>query len=127
MICSFIWLTIVLNCIPPSCKTKKHTRIEFSYDPAWLFIQANGTIYINQLLKFLILDKRCFVFLCTSLHYPGETSAHFRAVFYLNDDYYLIDDLNPNNLVKSIPKKNIITAFCYKKYIFEPIIFYLIF
>jgi hypothetical protein len=40
-------------------------------------------------------------------------NSHFRAVFYLNNEFFLIDDLNPTKITKKLPKLKVGTCFFY--------------
>jgi hypothetical protein len=40
-------------------------------------------------------------------------SYHFRALFYLNKEYFLVDDLNASKMIKKIPKLKTATCFYY--------------
>jgi hypothetical protein len=83
---------------------------EFKNNPPWLFIQTNkSTIYVQELPKVVKLGVKNYQFLCSTI----LLSNHFRGVFYLNNEYLLIDDLNSSKILKKIPKLKIVTCFYY--------------
>ena len=82
----------------------------FKNNPPWLFIQTNRSeIFVQELSKILEIGGKKYQLLSATI----LLNNHFRAVFYLNKEYSLIDDLNPSKMIKKIPKLKIITAFHY--------------
>ena len=81
---------------------------EFKINLPWLFIQTNqSTIYVQEIPKVVKLGVKNYQFLCSTI----LMSNHFRGIFYLNGEYFLIDDLNSSKILKKIPKLKIVTCF----------------
>ena len=43
----------------------------------------------------------------------GKENAHFKGIYFINDNFYLIDDLDKDNRELVIPKKHKVTSFLY--------------
>jgi len=90
------------------CKTHEHVFKSLGKSTPWLFIQTNkSTIYVQELPKVVKLGVKNYQFLCSTI----LLSNHFRGIFYLNNEYLLIDDLNSTKILKKIPKLKIVTCF----------------
>ena len=84
----------------------------FKNNPPWLFIQTyQSTIYVQEISKEVKLGDKNYQFLCSII----LLSNHFRGIFYLNNEYFLIDDLinSKCKMLKKIPKLKIVTSFYY--------------
>jgi hypothetical protein len=94
-----------------TCKKKKNVELSnFIYNPPWIFVQTNESeIYVNEIPKILLIGVKNYQFLCATIH----SKNHFRAIFDLNNEFFLIDDLNPSKLNRKIPKLKIVTCFYY--------------
>ena len=73
-------------------------------------MQTNqSTIYVQEIPKELKLGANKYQFLCSTI----LLSNCFRGIFYLKNEYFLIDDLNSSKILQKIPKLKIVTCFCY--------------
>ena len=83
---------------------------EFKNNPPWLLIQTyQSRIYIQEIPKEVKLRDKNYQFLCSTI----LLSNHFRGIFYLNNEYFLIGDLNLSKMLKKITKLEIVTCFYY--------------
>ena len=91
-----------------SCKNKILLDINFLFDPPWIFIQTNlkMPIYVNELTKSLVFGNKSYQFLSATIY----SKKHFRAIFSLNNSFYLFDDLS-KTISQKIPKIKVVTSF----------------
>ncbi|CAF0948692.1 unnamed protein product [Brachionus calyciflorus] len=67
------------------------TEIRFTVHPTFLLIQsANNNIFIHEIPKKIKVNGFSFRLLCTTFH----KRAHFVAIYLLNNNFYIVDDLN---------------------------------
>ncbi len=64
---------------------------------------------MHELPKQLVIGFKKYVLLSSTIHLDN----HFRSIFYINKEYFLLDDLNPAKMIKKIPKIKINTCFYY--------------
>jgi hypothetical protein len=104
-------LIFTTNVPCPSCKNTVNGQFNnFKNNPPWVFIQTNRSeIFIQELPKILEIGVKKYQFLSATI----LLSNHFRAVFYLNKEYFLVDDLNASKMIKKIPKLKIVSCFYY--------------
>ena len=68
-------------------------------------------IYVNELPKILTI-RESFIFLCATIH--TDSPNHFRSIYYLNNEYFLVDDMKAGEIDKHIPHLKVVTCFNYK-------------
>jgi hypothetical protein len=95
------------------CQYEKKESVKFLHNPPLIFIQTKveDNICKSQLPLELELNSQKYELLCATTH----TTNHFRAIFYLFDSFYLIDDLNPSQNIQKIPRSKIISCVYYLK------------
>lgn len=95
-----------------SCQNVKTIRTQFKHNPIWLFVQTNVTdsIFLKHLPKNFVFNNKSFYLLCATIF-----SEHFRAIFFLNNEFYLVDDLKSQIIDKHIPDIKITSIFYYRK------------
>jgi hypothetical protein len=95
------------------CQCAKKETIKFLHDPPLLFIQTKveDNICKSQLPLQLELSSQKFELLCATTH----SSNHFKAIFFLFNSFYLIDDLKPNQNIQKIPRSKVISCVYYSK------------
>lgn len=80
------------NC--DQCKNSISTEIHFINDPNFIFIEAaHANIFINDLPKVINIKNRIYQLLCATFHIH-KGNGHFVGCFYLNNNFYIIDDLD---------------------------------
>ena len=96
------------------CKAKKNNECLFLKTPPWLFIQKIDTapIYVNELPKIITISRESFLFLCATIH--TDSPNHFRSIYYLNNEYFLVDDLKAGEIDEHMPHLKVVTCFYYK-------------
>ncbi|CAF1044454.1 unnamed protein product [Brachionus calyciflorus] len=73
------------------CKINKNPRIKLKDNPDFLIIQSiNSNIYLNELPKQFRIGKNIFPFLCATIHRRN----HFIGIFEVNEELFVIDDLD---------------------------------
>ena len=96
------------------CRSNINTECVFVKKPPWIFIQIidKVPIYTDELPKLLIINEVSYQFLCATIH--TNSPNHFRSVFYLNNNFFLIDDLKSGKIETKIPRIKVVTCFYYK-------------
>jgi len=80
------------------------------YIQTWVFVQTNDSeIYVQEVPRILPIGLKNYKLLTATIH----LNNHFRAVFYLNNEFFLIDDCNPTKINKKLPKLKVGTCFFY--------------
>lgn len=105
----FLSLTKKENCV--KCFKEILFHIKFlDINPGFIFIQTKigFDIYKDNIPLILHIKDLNYKFLCGTIYKDG----HFRAIFYLSNSFYIVDDINRRKS-KRIPKLNIITCFYY--------------
>jgi hypothetical protein len=74
------------------CQSKIVRKVFFLQTPSFLLAEAIGTIYTNELPQTMIVQNIQFRLVFNTLY--DSDSQHFTAVFHLNGDQYLVDDLS---------------------------------
>jgi homospermidine synthase len=86
------------------CYGKIKYNIYFELEPVWLIVdhkEQESTDDLRKIPIYLNLGQANYVLLCIYAYFPAEDGlAHFKSVFYLNSNYYIIDDLITNNITK---------------------------
>ena len=104
------------------CCSKENTDSQFMVKPCWIFFQCNYDIFgtddgisINELPTFLTVDNLQYNLLMTTISTPN----HFKSIFFLNKNFYLIDDLNIKTASNKIPIHKVRTCvyFIESKYV----------
>ncbi|CAF0983434.1 unnamed protein product [Brachionus calyciflorus] len=73
------------------CKHSSTSKIKLNSRPPFLFIKSIETnININDIPKNINVDGLNYSFLCTTIH----KRDHFRAIFEIKNNLYLVNDLN---------------------------------
>ena len=85
-----------------NCRSNVNAQFfQFKNNPPWVFVQTNDSeIYVQEVPKILTIGLKNYKLLTATIH----LNNHFRAVFYLNNEFFLIDDLNPTKITKKLPK-----------------------
>ena len=93
------------------CDSKLNIQYKFLYQPCWLFIESSPKegLTVFDIPKKLSLDGKNFYLLCATFN----SEAHFRAIFLINDEYLLVDDMKNKHLNHKIPDHKIVTSFYY--------------
>ena len=80
--------------------------------PPFLTIDINHEtiIDIQKLPKDLKVNNHYYKLLCATFK---ATRLHFKAIFLLDNEFYLVDDLNSDILTKNIPRHSIDVCFYY--------------
>ena len=96
------------------CKGKINIESVFFKSPPWIFIQIidKVPIFLDDLPKVLIINEIKYQFLCATIH--TNSPNHFRSIFFLDNNYFLIDDLKTNKIDTKIPHIKVITCFYFK-------------
>jgi hypothetical protein len=94
-----------------NCRSNVNAQfIQFKNNPPWVFVQTNDSeIYVQEVPKILTIGLKNYKLLTATIH----LNNHFRAVFYLNNEFFLIDDSNPTKINKKLPKLKVGTCFFY--------------
>ena len=74
--------------------------------PFLLFIQIVGLLNINDLPNELLVEDSSYHFLFSVFHKGNKRNInlnHFLSIFRLNQQNYLVDDLNKGVIGKNIP------------------------
>ena len=107
----FIYLLLIfINLIKKyvicsKCDLRKTGQISFIHDPIWIMIESdpdhNANNYdIKKLPVHLQFNKTAkYILLCIYVHekisdLDNNDIRHFKAIFYLNSKYYLVDDMS---------------------------------
>ena len=96
-----------------TCQNKIHRKIAFlSGEPAWLVceIQPNIVIDIEMLPKQLVLNEAVYKLLCATFN---NGMCHFISIFFLNNSYFVVNDMQPKKIEKTVPNNNITTCLYY--------------
>lgn len=84
-----LYSRFVSNC--SNCNYRTSSEIKFNQTPSFLFIQSmQQNIKINDLPKSILIDNQNYRLLCATLHKRN----HFLGVFEINDNFFIVDDLN---------------------------------
>jgi hypothetical protein len=81
-------------------------------NPGFIFIETKlgHDLYNEDIPLCLKINHLKYNLLCNTIHEKG----HFRAIFYLNNTFHLIDDLKKRHRKSTkIPNLKIITSFYY--------------
>ena len=94
------------------CDKDYECAIKFFKDPCWLIceIDAQTEAHIESLPKSIMLNKKLYNLLCATYH---DGIAHFKAIFLLNNKFYVVDDRNSTHINEEIPMHSITTCFYY--------------
>jgi hypothetical protein len=99
----------------PECKSICSLKLEFEKIPPWLFV---GTLYkdkdseitFNEILPSFKINEKEYKFLFYTININND---HFKSVFKIHNDFFLVDDLNSIKLEKTIPNHKISSCFYY--------------
>ena len=93
------------------CSNLRNNEITFIKTPSFLFIQTKleYEIFKEDVPKQLEVNSLYYKFLCATINKDN----HFRAIFYLNNSFHLIDDLKNDKILTRIPRLNIISCVYY--------------
>ena len=94
-----------------NCRSNVNAQFkQFKNNPPWVFVQTNDSeIYAQEVPKKLTIGVKNYQLLTATIH----LNNHFRAIFYLNNELFLIDDLNHKKITKRLPKLKVGTCFFY--------------
>jgi hypothetical protein len=107
----------VLNILPEAriCSKCKETYIEHKHFldcPPFLVIHVDAKNYfrVNEIPLSLSLNNRDYKFLCCNFK---SSTVHFKAIFYINDEFVLVDDLNHTLINTNLPSHTVDVCFYY--------------
>jgi hypothetical protein len=82
-----------------NCRSNVNAQFfQFKNIPPWIFVQTNDSeIYVQEVPKILTIGLKNYKLLTATIH----LNNHLRAVFYLNNEFFLIDDCNPTKITKN--------------------------
>ncbi|CAF1002784.1 unnamed protein product, partial [Brachionus calyciflorus] len=99
------------------CKLFYEEKIEFIETPPFLVIENmfNRKIDIKELPPLFKFNNHLFQLLFATHNLEGSIleKSHFRSIFKLNHEFYLVDDLSPNFYVKIVKDFKISSCFYY--------------
>ena len=79
------------------CQTRVTSDVKFSIQPIFIFIETSSLIKLPQTPITVEIDFHKYRLLCVILHLLKK--KHFISVFNFDNNYYLVDDLNPKESV----------------------------
>ena len=84
----------------------------FNNNPPFLIVDTNSTqqIFVQDVPKNINISGKQYKFLFCNYK---SSNIHFKSIFYLNNSYFVIDDLNNREIKEEIPPKKIDTCFYY--------------
>ena len=82
-----------------------------SDDEVFIQTKVEDNICKSQLPLQLELSSQKFELVCATTH----SSNHFKAIFFLFNSFYLIDDLKPSENIQKIPRSKVISCVYYSK------------
>ena len=92
----------------------------FLKSPCWLYfdvlydINEKRTLTCQMLPKSIIKQNFRFKLILAQIIVNGGTkNAHFKGIFLINENFFLIDDLQKNKRNLSVPKKHKVTSCLY--------------
>ena len=90
-------------------------QIDFNFVlgfPCWLIceIEPELTIYIDNLPKIIPIKDKNYKLLAATYH---NGFNHFLGIFFLNNNFHVVNDKHPGTVQTTIPKKKITTCFYY--------------
>jgi hypothetical protein len=93
------------------CSNVRKNEPTFLKTPSFLFIQTKleYDIFKEDVPKQLEVNLLNYKFLCATINKDG----HFRAIFYLNNSFHLIDDIKNEKILTRIPRLKLISCFYY--------------
>ena len=100
-------ITLFENC----SKCKVDVKAKFRIKPFCLFVsplknqkntQDIEKISINEIPQTLTIDYTVYNFLCCSFSDFNNEIQHFKCIFYINNEFYLVDDLGNKSLQKKL-------------------------
>jgi hypothetical protein len=97
------------------CKIALDVKFEFLSNPCWLILEiaAGINLSIVELPRSFKLNSNEYHLLCATFYIVGR--KHFKAVFFINEIFYMVDDLKPNELKRQTPKNKVLTCFYYRR------------
>jgi len=80
------------NQICNTCSNRRTVTMRFLNSPNFIFIQINGNGYINNIPKRINIDNTEYELLCATVH--NRQLRHFYGIYNINDNFYVVDDLD---------------------------------
>ncbi len=104
-------LNVHLNKICNKCEGNVDNKSNLLHNPGWLLVESGHKQHLKvcELPRSLSFNNQIYNLLCATFC----NSSHFRAVFYLNNIYFLVDDLKHTEITDQIPNHKIVTSFYY--------------
>ena len=105
-------LNIQTKSLCPSCGFEVNRKVNFvNGEPCWLIceIDAELRVSVSSLPRKLSLNRREYKLLCATYN----SNAHFIGIFLLNNKFYIVNDLNPQNIQEGCPKRKLTNCFYY--------------
>ncbi len=73
-----------------TCESLRSLNLKFDYNPNFIFFQINGRAFLTDVPKNINIDNTEFKLLCVTVH----QNNHFFGIYYLNNNFYAVDDLD---------------------------------
>jgi hypothetical protein len=119
------------------CKNQINPKIVFKNLPNFIFVNSISTnIFASEIPKELSIENNKYKLLCASVIKKskyGDNGNHFVGVYNLNENLYIVDDLDrsvkhlpPLNSSQIIKRSNTVVDQYYKKYGTSTSMYYLI-